>query len=243
VLLSATAAYLEPNEAAYLEEYLTIFAKRPNVLGLPYMIAVPTRAAHTREQLTEYSAHWPVNYVPIRVGASAEIQPKGWNRSHLDWVRTMVNRVQRLARESADNTGDLPIASIVASSVLGPPLAEASDTRLSSGNILCHSIANVIDSVASLDLNHARRVENEPPPYLLSGLSLFTTHEPCMMCSMALLHSRIAVVYYVHQSPLAGGLGSIYSVHEDKGLNHKFEAWHWKGETDLGTDWEVNVDP
>lgn len=65
-------------------------------------------------------------------------------------------------------------------------------------------------------------------PYLLTRMTLFTTHEPCLLCSMALLHSRVQYIIYAVESAGAGGCGSIYDVHEDEGLNHKFEVWHWK---------------
>jgi len=156
----------------------------------------------------------------------------------------MIQRVERLASEARSKNGELPIASLVASSVLGPPLAEAVDERISTGNLLCHSVSRVIDAVAAIDRVNGRVIPGQAPPYLLSGLSLFTTHEPCLMCSMSLLHSRIAVVYYVRQSLHAGGLGSVYKVHEDKGLNHKFEAWQWLGEQGSTIDdKQVNVDP
>jgi tRNA-specific adenosine deaminase 3 len=220
--------------------FLDSIATYPSLLSRPYQTAVPLRAASTREQLAAFNAVWPVNFIPIRMGVTAQIMPKGLSRSHLDWLDTMIHRVERLGHE-AEKRGELPIASLVSSSTLGPPLAEASDTRRSTGNLLCHSIANLIDQVAAIDLKNARHVAGEPPPYLLSGLTLFTTHEPCMMCSMALLHSRIAFVYYVRPSPEAGGLGSVLSVHEDRGLNHKFEAWRWTGERRAIP--ELQVDP
>lgn len=220
---------VHPTSPPIPDSLLLTLQAHPCVLVQPYRTPVPIRPAVTREQILEFAVAWPTIFVPIRVGRSAEILSKGWKREHLDWVRTMLARVERLANEAV-SAGELPIASLVASSVLGPPLAEAIDKRTSTGNLLCHSVSHVIDAVAAIDRRNGRLVEGQPPPYLLSGLSLFTTHEPCLMCSMSLLHSRIAVVYYLRKSPHAGGLGSVYQVHEDKGLNHKFQAWHWTAE-------------
>lgn len=196
-----------------------------------YLLPIPDRPAATREQNTTFAAVWPVNFVPLRSPSSSEVAPTGWSSLHLEWVQAMLARVEQLA-EVSQARGDLPIACLVAAG--GPlvgqspvPLAEASDTRLSSGNFLCHAISNVIHAVAALDVEGKRLEEGKPPPYLLSGLTLFTTHEPCLMCSMALLHSRVTVVHYIRPSHGAGGLGAEYHVHEDKGLNHKFEVWKW----------------
>lgn len=121
-------------------------------------------------------------------------------------------------------------------------LVRACDGRVSTGNVLAHSACNVIDAVAVLDRQGLR----DPPlhshlpfPYLLTGLTVFTSHEPCLLCSMSLLHSRIAQLYYVKPASGSGGCGSVYSVHEDGGLNHRFEVWAWRGGEGSGSE----VDP
>lgn len=85
--------------------------------------------------------------------------------------------------------------------------------------------------------------------YLLTGLVMFCLYEPCVYCTMALVHSRVREVYFLFASPGSGGCcgsrlgllhrcdagpvagggdgGGIYALQEQKGLNHAFTVWRW----------------
>lgn len=80
--------------------------------------------------------------------------------------------------------------------------------------------------------------------YLCLDLELYITHEPCIMCSMAILHSRFARVIFGQRMPRTGGLTAASQnkndpniINTDQGLgyglfwrqelNWRHLAWQW----------------
>eukprot|EP00794_Sanderia_malayensis_P010116 gene10116-11149_t len=74
-------------------------------------------------------------------------------------------------------------------------------------------------------LKGKRKLNSTKDNYLCTGYDLYTTHEPCVMCAMALVHSRIRRVFYGIEDPVSGGLGGHYKVHCQEELNHHFEVF------------------
>jgi hypothetical protein len=93
-----------------------------------------------------------------------------------------------------------------------------------------------------------------PRGYLCLHLELYATHEPCVMCSMALLHSRFGRVVFWRAMPRTGGLVAercggagnttaasataataaapphfaSYGLFWRSQLNWKFPCWQWR---------------
>jgi tRNA(adenine34) deaminase len=61
--------------------------------------------------------------------------------------------------------------------------------------------------------------------YRLEGAALFVTLEPCVMCVGAMVHARIAELYFGARDEKAGALGSVYDIGRDGLLNHRIEVY------------------
>lgn len=60
--------------------------------------------------------------------------------------------------------------------------------------------------------------------YRLPGCELYVTLEPCVMCSGAMMHARLARVVYGASDPKTGACGSVINLFEQEQLNHHTET-------------------
>ena len=58
----------------------------------------------------------------------------------------------------------------------------------------------------------------------LSGCTVYVTLEPCIMCAGLMYQARVDRCVFGAPDPKAGALGTLYSIHEDKRLNHTFDV-------------------
>jgi tRNA(adenine34) deaminase len=62
----------------------------------------------------------------------------------------------------------------------------------------------------------ARHLNN----YRLSDCELYVTLEPCAMCAGAIMHARIAKLFYGANDPKTGACGSVIDLFAEQRLNH-----------------------
>jgi tRNA(adenine34) deaminase len=58
----------------------------------------------------------------------------------------------------------------------------------------------------------------------LVRVSIYVTLEPCPMCAGALVNSRVARLVYGADDPKAGAVRTLYTLCEDRRLNHRVEV-------------------
>jgi len=104
-------------------------------------------------------------------------------------------------------------------------LRQLIDERTPPNHPLLHAPMLVVRAQARRQ--RRKRSEGAPPSeaYLCTGMDVYMTDEPCVMCAMALLHSRVRRAVYRRRDSEMGGLGSVESVHALASTNHRFRAW------------------
>jgi tRNA-specific adenosine deaminase 3 len=75
-------------------------------------------------------------------------------------------------------------------------------------------------------LSASEMTETLGRPYLCTGYDAYLVREPCVMCAMALTHSRVRRVIFGASSPGNGALGGgKHSLHGQRTLNHHYQVY------------------
>jgi tRNA(adenine34) deaminase len=118
-----------------------------------------------------------------------------------------MSRALEMARR-ADQAGEVPVGAVL----VGPKglVAEGHNLTVTNSDPTAHAEVVVIREAA------ARQGD-----WRLSELTLYTTLEPCALCSGAIVLSRIKRVVYGATDPKAGMAGTLGNLVQDPRLNHR----------------------
>ncbi|MCC2974347.1 tRNA adenosine(34) deaminase TadA [Massilia sp. IC2-476] len=76
------------------------------------------------------------------------------------------------------------------------------------------------DPTAHAEIVALRAAADKLGNYRLPGCELYVTLEPCIMCSGAMMHARLARVVYAAVDPKTGACGSVLDLFQEERLNH-----------------------
>lgn len=124
--------------------------------------------------------------------------------------KTFMAMALELARE-AGALGEVPIGAVVVCD--GAVIAGAHNRRE-----IDHDPAGHAELVA------IREAASRLGRWRLSDCTVYVTLEPCPMCAGLMHQARISRCVYAATDPKAGALGTLYDLHDDKRLNHRFSV-------------------
>jgi tRNA(adenine34) deaminase len=80
------------------------------------------------------------------------------------------------------------------------------------------------DPLGHAEMLLIRDVSSRLGSWRLSGVTVYVTCEPCLMCAGAMLQARVKRVVFGCLDPKAGAMGSLYDVSRDERLCHRIEV-------------------
>lgn len=133
--------------------------------------------------------------------------------------RQLILMAEAIAQaQRAAATGEVPVGAVVVGGG-----ADGAD------NVIVAAAHNrpiaLRDPTAHAEMLVLRQAAAALGAYRLEGAALFVTLEPCVMCVGAMVHARIAELYFGARDEKAGALGSVYDIGRDGRLNHRIAVY------------------
>lgn len=122
--------------------------------------------------------------------------------SHEKYMSIALNLAQK-----AYDLKEVPVGAILVHN--HQVIAQAHNLKETTPSALAHAEMLVI-----------QRAEKLLRRWRLTDCTLYTTLEPCLMCTGAIIAARIGTIVYGVCDKKAGAIESVYNIFEDKKLNH-----------------------
>ncbi|SCU87350.1 LAMI_0D05732g1_1 [Lachancea mirantina] len=201
-------------------------------LKLDEPIWVPIQGPGTKKLFMEWSA----KYWPLIWRGNPNDQELNSYTFDMDKIKSVLQNITEKSRSlAANNHSKIPVVSAFVNPVDGEEIY-MSDGR-EDGSELSHSCMRAIRQVAEQEQErreNALKTSGETETYLCLNFDVYTTHEPCSMCAMALIHSRIKRCIFIESMGKSGSLrpdsGDGYCIHDNRRLNSKYEVFQWIGD-------------
>jgi tRNA(adenine34) deaminase len=120
-------------------------------------------------------------------------------------------RLALAAAEEAAGRGEVPVGAVV---VLRDVVVAVAHNERETGS----------DPTAHAEIVALRRAAAALGSWRLTDADLYVTMEPCPMCAGALVNARVRRLYFGCDDPKAGAVRTLYTLLDDKRLNHRVEV-------------------
>ena len=140
----------------------------------------------------QYTLSLPALLTAFWTNLKKQMQEPGRMEEHEKWMRRCLELGKQALR-----AGNPPVGALLVKA--GEIIGEGIEAAKSKNDVTCHAeIEAIRDALQNGDAT------------AVDGATLYTTHEPCLMCAYVIRHHRIARVVTGTTVPAVGGFSSAY---------------------------------
>lgn len=207
------------------KELIDNWLKTINIEYIESIKKVPKYQPLTYKQYQICNSIWPISF--------------HLNKLYDPLKEDEINKMKEYMKEAikqayiGKENGFIGIGGIIVNPINNKIIASYYDTSRNKdeeiiGHPLNHCSINLINQFSNniLIKTGKREYSSDIDKYLCTGYDIYLTREPCIMCSMALVHSRIFRIIYGIDNLNSGGVCSKYLLHSYPSLNHHFKVYH-----------------
>lgn len=174
---------------------------------------VPGRPPLTRQQFDECKTLWPTSFHEDKYVRKC-LDGTRFSQSDKQEIYTIISRLNDRTEATGKNV------TLIANR--GKILVDEVDD--SEQHPLHHSSVKAVNAISELQARDGGK------GYICTSYDAYVSREPCLMCGMALLHSRIQRIFLVENSKISASCPkdepfSRMKLHVNEMLNHRFEVW------------------
>ncbi|KAJ3182539.1 adenosine deaminase, tRNA-specific 3 [Gaertneriomyces sp. JEL0708] len=242
---------LAPAASSTIAELQTFLDEQAFTHGEISLVQASRYPAVTRKQFEEWRLLWPMSFheTAIRIDppltaeeiavaqafiglAHQEAERNANNGGYANGAVIVDPITRTVVARAADSREEHPLEhatmncirmvaerEIIRRERQGTPMRESNGDDIDLGKKRKHELSDAPQNSAEIE-----EVAAGKSGYLCTDLDLYVVDEPCSMCAMALVHSRIGRVFYTKRKP-HGSLGSAYKIHVHPSLNHHYKVY------------------